>query len=458
MTENRLYHISENFAALRQYLTVRALNILILLFLPLFFAPLRGADDDDETAVDTDELRRQAVAGDVSAQIELAGQYFSGKGRPKNYNLAARWFRKAAAKDVPAAVCNLGVCYERGLGVKKNLYEAFKLYSRAAELGVSHAKYNMALILTRGIPADEDLKTPAVPADRKKAAEIFSELCRGDFHPAFREHALFLLSGERMSSAAVREAFSLLERSAQNGDAASARLLSGFYKDGKWKKPDPEKSMKYLRDAVSLGDARAMLELGDMTAKGAEGAEKNPEKAFLLYREAAAKGLPQAMGKAADCLFDGTGCKKDQMESLDYYKKGAQARDPWCLYKLGRWTIELQDSGEEPGKAGDMIMDAAALGCADAQYMVACLMEEGRMYDRDYQSSFHWLKKAAAQNHAGAQRKLGFYYILGAGTEKDRAEGIKWFEKAAANGDADAKDFLDKAQKGQSVTPEKQTP
>ena len=42
-----------------------------------------------------------------------------------------------------------------------------------------------------------------------------------------------------------------------------------------------------------------------------------------------------------------------------------------------------------------------------------------------------WFRKAADQNHAGAQATLGYMYERGYGLKADAAEAVKWYRKAA---------------------------
>ena len=78
--------------------------------------------------------------------------YTAGRGVPKNYREAVKWFRKAAGPGVPGAAYALGVMYENGQGVPKNYSEAVEWYLKAAQyehipsvlamhkLGVMHEK------------------------------------------------------------------------------------------------------------------------------------------------------------------------------------------------------------------------------------------------------------------------------------------------------------------------------
>jgi TPR repeat protein len=53
---------------------------------------------------------------------------------------------------------DLGMCYEKGLGVPKQLAEAVRLYRCAAERGHDGAQYNLAACYSEGVgvPQDKD--------------------------------------------------------------------------------------------------------------------------------------------------------------------------------------------------------------------------------------------------------------------------------------------------------------
>ena len=53
-----------------------------------------------------------------------------------------------------------------------------------------------------------------------------------------------------------------------------------------------------------------------------------------------------------------------------------------------------------------------------------------------------WFHKAAEQNHAKAQDRLGRCYYYGHGVPKNYAEACKWALLAVARGDENAKKFM----------------
>lgn len=57
----------------------------------------------------------------------------------------------AANQNFPTAINNLGVFYDRGLGVKKDYKKSFELYSKASELGEHYAHGNIAKYYILGL-------------------------------------------------------------------------------------------------------------------------------------------------------------------------------------------------------------------------------------------------------------------------------------------------------------------
>ena len=57
---------------------------------------------------------------------------------------------------------NLGVLYERGLGLAVSLPEAFKLYRAAADKGLAQAQNNLGVLYERGRGVTQDYKLAAL--------------------------------------------------------------------------------------------------------------------------------------------------------------------------------------------------------------------------------------------------------------------------------------------------------
>jgi TPR repeat protein len=79
--------------------------------------------------------RPLAEAGNVEAQVAVAGLYLQGLGVRADPTEAARWYRMAAEAGDAVAQLNLGDLYSRGLGVPLDLVEAYAWLTLAAEQG-----------------------------------------------------------------------------------------------------------------------------------------------------------------------------------------------------------------------------------------------------------------------------------------------------------------------------------
>jgi len=80
------------------------------------------------------------LCGRVLGENGLGYMYAKGLYHILDYKKAVSWFQKAADKDFSMAIFNLGICYEKGLGVNKNMKEANRLYDKAATQGFGPAR------------------------------------------------------------------------------------------------------------------------------------------------------------------------------------------------------------------------------------------------------------------------------------------------------------------------------
>jgi Sel1 repeat len=87
---------------------------------------------------------------DANAQYNLGVAYDKGLGVPQNYVEAMKWYRLAADQGKRSAQYNLGFMYEQGQGVPQNYAEAVKWYRLAADQGNALAQSNLGLMYTQG--------------------------------------------------------------------------------------------------------------------------------------------------------------------------------------------------------------------------------------------------------------------------------------------------------------------
>ena len=155
-------------------------------------------------ALDLAETRVLAEQGDAWYQTELALMYHQGKGLPKDYNEAARWYRLAAEQEYSKAQANLGVMYGEGQGVPQDFTVAASWFRKAAEQGNSLAQHNLGLLYGRGQGVKQDY-AEAYIWESLAATSGNEDAIRN------RDIALAKLSDEELRAAQRRESFLYLK-------------------------------------------------------------------------------------------------------------------------------------------------------------------------------------------------------------------------------------------------------
>jgi len=107
-------------------------------------------------------LRAAAMAGDRSAQYEIALRFGEGRGVPRSERQAAHWLELAAKQGLAPAQFRLGGYYEKGIGVKKDLAAARDLYLAAATKGNGKAMHNLAVLYADGVTGRVDYHAAAL--------------------------------------------------------------------------------------------------------------------------------------------------------------------------------------------------------------------------------------------------------------------------------------------------------
>jgi TPR repeat protein len=152
-------------------------------------------------------------------------------------------------------------------------------------------------------------------------------------------------------------------------------------------------------------DAAARIDLGDRYYYGI-GVERDYDKAFNLYRQAAEQGSHQGEYYLGWMYDHGRGTQQDYFQAFAWYKKAAES------------------------------------GYAPAQNDIGVLYETGQAVERDYAKALAWFQKAANQDNPTAERNIGVLYETGKGVTQDIAEARAWYQKAAAQGDEGARAAL----------------
>ena len=89
-----------------------------------------------------------------------------------------------------------------------------------------------------------------------------------------------------------------------------------------------------------------------------------------------------------------------------------------------------------------LLMEEAAHGDARAQRLLALRYWRGRGVTQSIELAAQWMKQAAAQKLALAERDLASFYQQGIGVERDPNEALRLYRLAAHQGDPIAKKVI----------------
>ena len=220
--------------------------------------------------------------------------YFLNKKAAKEFEKHWQGLMAEAERNERAAIFEIGMLYENGVGVDKDMERASEFYLRAAELGMKEAQRKVAGWYERGENFERDLVKALIWY--KKCTETnnfddalnFARLCA---HPEIEVEA-------------VRDYL--------------------------------PKAIGILNDAVSAGDVDAMCQLGSLQIRGMA-PKSSVEDGYQLLKIAAFKGQTDAQIYLGDACVSGTGTAKDMVEAIRWYEVAMKNGHPLAKERIEEW-------------------------------------------------------------------------------------------------------------------------
>ena len=113
-------------------------------------------------------------------------------------------------------------------------------------------------------------------------------------------------------------------------------------------------------------------------------------------------------------------------------KREDNEKNPAKLCAIGlKYQLGLNGTEKDMARAMEMYMKAAEQDYAEAQCRIGLIYEAGQGGIENPELAAKWFKKAAKQNHEVAQLHLGIFYMEGKGVKKDLGKAVKHLQKAA---------------------------
>ena len=269
-------------------------------------------------------IEKEAKKGNSEAQYYLGRMYRWGEGTNINLKRAVYWYDKGAIQKNRKAQNNLGIMYANGLGVKKDPKKAIKLYSLSAAQGTAAAQFNLGNMYRDGEGTEKDYAKAlglyrqaasqghvramhalglayqlgmGVPVDKNEAINWYKKAAEKGFTPSIWNLSTLSVPVDNPDDA-VRwdETYQWYVLGMKHGDKKDAPFGMGLiYLLGRGNYPrDYPKARELFTMAAENGKADAWYWLGVMQEYGFGGGSNN-DKAFELYRKAAAEGSKPAI-------------------------------------------------------------------------------------------------------------------------------------------------------------------
>ena len=233
-------------------------------------------------------------------------------------------------------------------------------------------------------------------------------------------------------------------------------------------KNDPAGAFAAATEGHGKGDKSSTYLLGQMHELGQGAPAIDLKKAFSLYGEAAAAGVPEALTAVARCLESGIGTEKNPAKAMFHWQMAAEAGDPPAMGRMGQAELEgqlrpanvaaalpwLEKAGgaKDPlglwllskcydnglaglapsvDKAVDLCSRAAMGGQVEAMHRMGEFYATARGLPGDPVAAMGWFRLAGDYGHAPAFTKLALCYLEGTGCRQNEPLALNFALKAA---------------------------
>jgi TPR repeat protein len=184
-----------------------------------------------------------------------------------------------------------------------------------------------------------------------------------------------------------------------------------------------------LQTAGNGGIADAQYELGNAYQDG-EGIALNRAEALKWWREAAARGHPQAQYLYGEAQLYG----RDLPENRSAAKV--------LLNRAASEGVSLADAELTKMAWCEQLLARAEQNDAEIWHSIGSAYFNSVGVAQDSTAAANWWHKAVAAGHPPAQVALAKLYLNGDGVEKDIEHGKAWLSRAASAGDNSALEEL----------------
>lgn len=180
------------------------------------------------------------------------------------------------------------------------------------------------------------------------------------------------------------------------------------------------------------GDGKALH------TKGMAMYKSNPERAAVLLKEAVDAGYEMSLPMLARLYQKGLGVEQDMPRAIELFTQAAAKGCANAQYRLGRIFLYAQGAERDTTTGLKHLTNAAEQDHYLALLCLAGLYRYGFEYDNaevvpknKAEAVRYYIKAATNDNCILSQRTLGDMYYLGESIDKDAQEAAKWYHLAS---------------------------
>jgi TPR repeat protein len=449
--------------------------------------------DSKKAKLASEHYERALLLGDKSAAAKLGNLHRRGPQNGLNPSLAEGFYREGVALGDPKAMIGLADLYKERADLLTNIDVTLELLTRALSLGERTAAtrlgalyslgsavkldpHRAAFYFQQGIDAGDpwalvgmaDLYAAgnAVALDSEKAVTLYEQaVAKGNARAAVK-------LGNYFSSLAAEtgnwgKAIAYLQKAADLNDPSGLAALAEIYRKGNGvpkniaraielhkaafdrgvissatklgdiyleDQHDQTTALKYYDDAISAGDAYALIRAGEFYENQADAA--GLAKAAQLYERARIKGYAKSYAKLGALFTSGKDAALDPMKGLMFYQQGADAGDVSSILALAYLYRDGNLVAANIGKSADYFEQAYKAGNEIALSRAAHVLIRGSSADQIRGRKL--LDLGIEMNVPGVVPVLADAYIYGLAFPVDTQKGINLLKQASAKNDLSA--------------------
>lgn len=243
------------------------------------------------------------------------------------------------------------------------------------------------------------------------------------------------------TTADAEAGFGWLTKAAEQDNPPAEAILGSAYQRGLGTATDYGKALYWFQKAADAGMPIALYQLGIHALRG-WGVAANRENARTYFRLAHEKGLADGLCAQAQMDFEDDPTPEAGKRMAESVRQAVTEGSDLCMVSLAQLQLQGQFLERDDKGARALLLRAASMGNAHAQYLGAVMLLAGRGGERDTPGGLELARGAADAGVPEAQALLSAAYSMGEGVEKDPAKAAALAKSAAEQGSSYAQLLL----------------